>query len=369
MNAARALAVARKELIQIRRDPLSMALAFLLPLMLLFIFGYAISMDINHIKTVVCDRDSSPESRLVINSLSATGYFTITGYERDCGKIDRYLDFGRARVAIVIPGDFSSALKTGKTAEAQAIVDGSDANTATIAVGYLTAASELVAGRLSGARLKPAVEPRVRVWYNEDLKSRNFIIPGLIAVIMAVIAALLTSLTIAREWERGTMEQLISTPVKTPELILGKLIPYFLIGFVDVLFAALATIFIFGVELKGSAILLMALSSLFLFGSLSLGILISGAAKNQLAASQVALVSTFLPAFILSGFMFSILNMPYAIQLVTHVIPAKYFVAILKGIFLKGSGLNLLMTEAAVLLVFGAAVFGAANAAFKKRMG
>jgi len=185
---------------------------------------------------------------------------------------------------------------------------------------------------------------------------------------MAVIAALLTSLTIAREWERGTMEQLIATPIKTPELILGKLLPYFMIGFIDVVLSVLLAVFLFGVPLKGSVFLLMALSGVFLFGGLSLGILISIAAKSQLVASQISMVATFLPAFLLSGFMYAISNMPAALQMISYAIPARYFVTILKGVFLKGSTLSLLVTETVLLTVFGLLVFGIANRTFKKRI-
>jgi ABC-2 type transport system permease protein len=368
MRIARVLAVAKKEIIQIRRDPLSMAMAFLLPLILLFIFGYAITMDIKNIKTVVCDLDKSEMSRRFAGSLTASGYFAIVNPSVDYRDIERHIDSGEAKVAITIPRGFSEDVRLGKPAQIQALLDGSDSNTATIAVGYLTAASDMFSAKLSPTRSAPAVDMRMRVWYNEELKSRNFIIPGLIAVIMSVIAALLTSLTIAREWERGTMEQLIATPLKTPELIVGKLIPYFLIGFIDVLVAVTVTVHVFGVELKGSLALLLIVSCVFLFGVLSLGILISISAKSQLPASQIALVSTFLPAFLLSGFMISIYNMPYALQLITNIIPARYFVTIIKGIFLKGAGLALILSDLSLLAVFGAAVFALANAAFKKRI-
>ena len=368
MRVARVLAVAKKEGIQIRRDPLSMAMAFLLPLILLFIFGYAITMDIKNLKTVVCDLDKSEMSRRFVRDLTASGYFTIVNPSVDYQGIERYLDSGVAKIAVTIPRDFSENIRLGKPASIQALLDGSDANTATIAVGYLTAASDMFSARLSPTRPAPAVDPRMRVWYNEELKSRNFIIPGLIAVIMSVIAALLTSLTIAREWERGTMEQLIATPLKTPELIIGKLIPYFLIGFIDMLVAVSVTVFVFGVELKGSLLLLLVVSAVFLFGVLSLGILISITTKSQLPASQMALVSTFLPAFLLSGFMISIINMPYALQLITNVIPARYFVTIIKGIFLKGAGLDLILFDLSLLAVFGAAVFAIANVKFKKKI-
>lgn len=368
MRIQRVKAIAKKELIQIWRDPLSLAMAFLMPVLLLLIFGYAITMDVDRLDTVVYDQDKSSLSRELAARFRESGYFTEGGTVERPGEIDRLLDSGRAQVALWIPVDFSKRLRTGKGAPLQVIVDGSDSNTATIALGYITAVTERYSREMAGGGSPPLIDPRVRVWYNPELKSRNFIIPGLIAVIMAVIAALLTSLTIAREWERGTMEQLISTPVKVPELITGKLIPYFFIGFIDVALSVTMAVFIFDVPLRGSLLLLAALSSIFLFGGLSLGILISIAAKSQLVASQVAMVATFLPAFLLSGFMYSIANMPKGLQVITHVIPARYFVSILKGIFLKGNGLTFMALEAALLTVFGVAVFALANKKFKKRI-
>ena len=368
MKLLRIKAIAKKELIQIWRDPLSLAMAFMMPVMLLFLFGYAITLDVNNLKTVVYDLDKSSLSRELVNSFRASGYFTVVGSIHEQKEIDSYLDSGKAFVAISIPDKFSEKIKTGKETTIQIIVDGSDSNTATIALGYISAITEKFSRRINQGHITPLIDPKVRVWYNPELKSRNFIIPGLIAVIMGVITALLTSLTIAREWERGTMEQLISTPVKVSELILGKLVPYFFIGFIDVLFSVLLAVFLFKVPLLGSPILLMLLSSIFLFGGLSLGILISIAAKSQLVASQIALIATFLPAFLLSGLMFSISNMPRPLQIFTHIIPARYFVTILKGIFLKGSTLKFLLFETMLLSIFGVFVFVAANKKFKKRI-
>ncbi|MBI5814083.1 MAG: ABC transporter permease [Nitrospinae bacterium] len=368
MNIARTIAVARKEFIQIKRDPISMALAFLLPLILLFIFGYAISMDIDRITVAVADNDKSSQSRGFVNSMTASGYFTNIGYTDNESQLASLVDAGKAKVGVVFPNDFSRNLVSGVPAPLQVIVDGADANTATIAIGYMAAAAARFTSE-SAPGIRPVIEPRVRVWYNEDLKSRNFIVPGLIAVILSVIAALLTSLTIAREWERGTMEQLISTPVKTVELVTGKIIPYFAIGFVDMAFSVGVAVFLFKTPLRGSVVLLMALSCVFLFGLLSLGALISIIARSQLPASQFSLVATFLPAFLLSGFIISIANMPLVLQYITNVIPARYFVAILKGIFLKGSGLADVAYDAFLLLVFGIVVFTAANLKFVKRIG
>lgn len=368
MKLLRVKAIAKKELIQIRRDPLSLAMAFLMPVILLFIFGYAITLDVDNLSTVVYNRDRSSLSREFIREFKESGYFSIAGYANRNDEIDEYLDSGKAKVAISIPEDFSKNIKTGRDAKIQIIVDGSNSNTATIALGYITGISDLYAGRLSGSRITPLVEARTRVWYNPELKSRNFIIPGLIAVIMSIIAALLTSLTIAREWERGTMEQLISTPVKTPELILGKLIPYFIIGFIDMIISILIVIYLFNVPLKGNIFLLITLSSIFLFGGLSMGILISAITKSQIVACQVSLIVSYLPALLLSGFMFSIFNMPRPLQIITYIIPARYFVAMLKGIFLKGNTLSYLLLETLLLSVFGALAFALAIKKFKKRI-
>ncbi len=368
MKIPRIKAIAKKELIQIRRDPLSLAMAFLMPVMLLFIFGYAITLDVNNLETVVCDLDKSTLSRELVAQFGESEYFTIIAHLNSHGEIDRYLNRGEALVAVTIPPDFSEEIKRGRPAGLQVIVDGSDSNSATIALGYISGVTGLFSREIGVRRYQPLIETRVRVWFNEDLESRNYIIPGLIAVIMSVIAALLTSLTVAREWERGTMEQLISTPVKTPEFILGKLIPYFLIGFIDMLVSVLLAIFLFDVPMRGSLFLLAGLSSIFLFGGLSLGMLISIVAKSQLVASQVAMVATFLPAFLLSGFMYAIPNMPRPLQIITYAIPARYFVSMLKDIFLKGNALDILLFETALLTIFGLAVFGIANKKFKKRI-
>ncbi len=258
----------------------------------------------------------------------------------------------------------------------QLILDGSDSNRASIVLAYAEAVTgqyseEVAVQSLRRAGLPPVRQPldfRPRVWFNADLESRNYIVPGLIAVIMMVIAALLTSLTVAREWERGTMEQLISTPVNGRELILGKLIPYFAVGMLDVLLAVLMGQYLFGVPLRGSVVLLFAMAAIFLAGTLSMGMLISIVFKGQLVASQVAILTTFLPAFLLSGFMFQISNMPEPIQIVTYAVPARYFITLIKGIYLKGVGLETLGPEAGFLVVYAVVMVVLANAAFKKRL-
>ena len=368
MKLLRIKAIAKKEILQIIRDPLSLAIGFLMPVILLLIFGYAITFDISNIKTVVYDQDRSSLSRELISGFQSSGYFTVVAYPERHQEIDRYLDSGRAKVAVMIPQGFAGDIRAGRQAQLAVVLDGSDANTATIAQGYTTSVIGTFSGRMAKARFTPLVDARMRVWYNPELKSRNFIIPGLIAVIMAVIVALLTSLTVSREWERGTMEQLISTPVKKQELILGKLVPYFLIGFFDTVAAVLMATLLFGVPFRGSAALLGLFSGVFLFGGLCWGIFISIVARSQLLASQMAMVSTFLPAFLLSGFMINIANMPRFVQPLTYIIPARYYVAISKGLFLKASAFGLLAVDGLLLAVYGLLVFTAANRKFKKRM-
>jgi ABC-2 type transport system permease protein len=343
-------------------------MAFLMPILLLIIFGYAITLDVNNLSTIVYDADRTSVSRELAVELTASGYFTIVRFAEGPREIDAWLDDGRARVAISIPPDFTRTLSIGGSPQLQVIVDGSDSNTATIALGYLGALTEIYGQRISGARSVPLIDPQIRVWYNPELRSRNFIIPGLIAVIMMVLAALLTSLTFAREWERGTMEQLIATPVRPAEVVLGKLTPYFLIGFIDMIVTVLMAVFLFEVPLKGNVLILGVVSGVFLFGALGLGILISIVTKSQLVASQISMVATFLPAFLLSGFMFSIANMPVLLQAISRVIPARYFVSVLKGIFLKGNPVRILIADAIYLVIFGAIVFIMANRTFKKKI-
>ncbi|MEW6440894.1 MAG: ABC transporter permease [bacterium] len=376
MNAQRVRAIARKELLHIARDPRSLGMAIAIPMLLLLLFGYALTLDVDNVPLVVWDQDPSPASRDFIGRFTGSPYFSLRHYVHSYGELERAIDARAALAALILPTDFAARIAAGRPAPVQMIVDGSDSNTATIAMGYADAVALTFAEnvaieevrRSGGPTLHRPVDLRPRVWFNADLESRNYIIPGLIAVIMMVIAALLTSLTVAREWERGSMEQLITTPVRGRELILGKLLPYFAIGMLDVALAVLMGEFLFEVPLRGSVALLFAMAAIFLAGSLSLGMLISIVTKSQLLASQLAMVLTFLPSFLLSGFMYAISNMPGPIRVVTHVIPARYFVALLKGIYLKGVGLEILALEAALLTLFGVVMVVLANRKFLKRL-
>jgi ABC-2 type transport system permease protein len=271
----------------------------------------------------------------------------------------------------VIPPGFAHDLESGRPAAVQAVVDGSDANTATIALAYAEAVTRTFSVRavLNGVTLQPPVQAESRVWFNEELASRNMIVPGLVAVIMMIIAAMLTSLSIAREWERGTMEQLAATPVARTEVVLGKLLPYVVIGLADVAVSSLLGVFLFDVPFRGSAALLMALSFFFLLGALGLGMFISAVAKSQVLATQIAMVATFLPAFLLSGFMFTLEIMPKPLQVISHLIPARYFLVVTRGIFLKGVGLEVLRFQGLLMIAFAAVGLGLAVAKFRKELG
>ena len=376
MKLQRIKAVAKKEFLHVVRDPRSLIMGIAIPLLLLFLFGYALTLDVDNVPLIVWDQSGSPASRDLVSRFSGSRYFSLQGHADNHREIERAIDSRKALIALVIPVDFARRVASGEKAPVQAILDGSDPNTATIALGYVEAVTRSYSreitlrqivrhgGRASAAQL----DVRPRVWFNDDLISKNYIYPGLIAVIMMVIAALLTALTVVREWETGTMEQLISTPLQGPELIVGKLIPYFTIGIFDLLLSVLVGEFAFAIPLRGSLWLLFGMSVVFLVGALSLGVLISVTAKSQLLASQFALVATMLPAFLLSGFIFPIDNMPLPIRVITHAITARYFVTILRGIYLKDVGLGVLAGEAVFLAVFTIVVLTLAIRKFKKKI-
>ena len=360
MNVRRIRAVAKKELLHVVRDPRSLGMGIAIPILLLLLFGYALTLDVDDVPFNVWDQSRTPASRELVSRFAASRYFSLVSYATGYRGIERAIDRSEVLLAIVIPRDYGRE----KDVRVQVIVDGSDANTAAIAINY----SEAILNDTMHAVMRPA-ELRPRIWFNPEMESRNYIVPGLIAVIMMVIAALLTSLTVAREWETGTMEQLISTPLRAHELILGKLLPYLAIGALDVVIAVWMGVVLYDVPLRGSPVLLTVSAGVFLLGAMSMGMLISIVTKAQLLASQLAMVATFLPAFLLSGFMYDIGNMPPVVRAITHIVPARYFVALLKGIFLKGVGLEALGGQLALLTAFATIVFVAANVKFKKKLG
>lgn len=370
IDTKRLLAITRKEILQLRRDPRSLLLAFLLPVLLLVLFGYAITWDVKDIRTAVIDRDRSARSRALLDAFSASGYFTFVPSPGRPSEIGPLLERGEAQIVLLIPPDFSERLGAGRQVGLQAIVDGSDANTATIILAYAQAIVQTYSAgvRLNGAKAPSPLTVQSRVWYNEALSSRNMIVPGLVAVIMMIIAAMLTSLTIAREWERGTMEQLAATPVSRTEVVFGKLIPYVGIGLIDVALCAALGVFLFGVPFRGNPFLLLVLSFFFLVGALGLGMFISAVARSQLLATQMAMLATFLPAFLLSGFMFAIEVMPKPLQAITFLVPARYFLVVTRGIFLKGIGVDVLRVPGLLMVLFAAVGLFLAVRVFKKEL-
>lgn len=377
MKLRRMRAVARKEFLHVMRDPRSLVMGLAIPMLLLFMFGYALTLDVDRVPLMVWDQSATPESRDFVDRFIGSRYMSLAGTADNYREIERAIDERHALMALVVPTGFARDLRSGRPVAVQLLVDGSDSNTATIALGY---ADAIFAGyarevrldelqRRGGQNLRQPLAVEPRVWFNADMLSRNAIVPGLIAVIMMVIAALLTSLTVAREWENGTMEQLIATPLTGPELIIGKLVPYCCIGVFDLVLSLLVGRYVFDVPFRGDWLLLLGVSLLFLVVALSLGMLISIAGKSQFVASQFAMVATLLPAFLLSGFVFPIENMPRLLQVMTHVIPARYFVTVLRGIYLKGVGLAVLWSEILFLALFGAVFLAMAMHKFRKKIG
>jgi len=369
-------AVAWKEFVQIKRDARSLGLALAIPVFMLLIFGYGLSLDIDQVHTLIWNQDSSSQvTREFLLNFQNSKYFKIIGYTDNYRDIQRKIDNGQTMMALVIPKDFSHYIQSGKPAPLQLIVDGSDANTATIAMGYVRSVVskyniDLLGSVFAehGLDLVKSVNVHPRIWFNMGLVSTWFIVPGVIAMIIMIISGLLISVTIAREWERGTMEQLISTPVKGYELIIGKFIPYFVIAFFDLTVGVVMAQLLFGVPFRGSYLLLIILSSLFITGALAQGILISVASRTQLMASQLASISTLIPTMLLSGFIYPIFNMPKFIQVFTYLIPARYYITVLRDLFLKGNGLVTIWDETILLFLFAGLMFILAIRGFKKKV-
>ena len=371
LSLGRLLAVSRKEVLHLRRDRRSLGLAFVLPAIMVLAFGWVISFDIRNIRMAVYDEDRSQASRALVDAFTASSYFVVTSHLDRYGDAEPLLDRGAVRLVLVIPPRFQARLSGGGPAPVQALVDGSDANTATIALAYARGIVTAYATRavLGARRVPPPVRAETRVWYNEELKSSNMIVPGLIAVVMMIVAAMLTSLTIAKEWERGTMEQLASTPVHPVEVVLGKLLPYIGIGMIDVLVTGFIGVVVFAVPFRGSFLFFVGASFFFLVGALGIGLAISAVTKSQMLAIQVAMVATYLPSFLLSGFMFDVANMPKALQAIALFVPARYFITAVRGIFLKGVGPHVLWPYGLGMVLFGIAGLTLATRSFKKEIG
>jgi len=367
--------IVKKEFFQIRQDRRMMSLSLVAPIMQILLLGYAATTDIKYSNLVVCDMDKTEESRAFIRGFTNSRYF-IEKYSVDVPReIDEYIDDGEASIALVVPHDFGSDILGRHTAQVQVIVDGADANSATILLGYATQivgsygqlVSASYATQQQGIRAKHILaEPRV--WFNPDLKSSHYMVPGVVALVLMIITMTLTSLGIVKEKEIGTLEQLLVTPIKPYQLILGKLIPFTMIGFVDVIVVLSLAHFWFDVPLLGSLPLLFALSALFIMTTLGLGLFISTIAKSQQQAMLIAQFFFFMPFTFLSGFTFAIANMPVVIQYMTLGIPLRYFLEIVRGIFLKGAGISQLWPQALALLLIGVSVLTMSVMRFRRRL-
>ena len=348
-------ALLHKETIQIVRDPSSILIAFVLPLILLFLFGYGVSLDANVIRLGIVAEGSSEPSESLIAAFRASRFFKVTE-AHDRRELVPLLIAGDIRGIVVIPAGFGADVEKnvllGKT---QIITDGSDPNTAKFVQNYVQGVwSHWAATRQDGANNAPPFSVEARFWFNPELTSRYFLVPGSIAIVMALVGTLLTALVVAREWERGTMEAMMATPISTPELIFGKLIPYFVLGLGSMAMCTAIGVFLFGVPFRGSIFALFLISAAFLVPALGQGMLISSATKNQFVASQAALLSGFLPAFLLSGFVYEIGSMPKIIQIITYAIPARYLIPSLQTVFLAGDIWPLFLGNIAAMLAIGA---------------
>jgi len=367
--------IMKKEWIHIIRDPRTLVIALAIPLIMLFLYGYALTLDVKNLTTAVLDQDNSALSRDFVSKFSSSGYFKIVRYPEGNAEAKDMLDGNRVKLVINIPNGFSSDLKTGKSPKIQTILDGVNSNTAAIALSYVNAIVNdfneenlerfLKSQNIDEKIVHPIIyEPRV--WYNETLRSMNFLVPGIIVIILMVLSVLLTSMTIVGEREKGTMESLVVSPLKTYELAIGKLLPYVFLALMDIMLVVAVGSFWFKVPIRGDVMLLFVLSTLFLFSALGIGFFISTIARSGTEAFLIAQITTMLPSILLSGFVFPIKSMPAFVQFITHFIPAKYFLTIARGIFLKGIGITYLWKDSLALVVFVAAILGAAALRFKK---
>ncbi len=350
----KALAVYRKELRQISRDRRTLMTIVFVPAFFLLLYGYALNWDIRHVALAVQDRDGTPESRTLISAFVNSGYFDRVADGYAPGDIDRLLNLNVARAALIIPEGFGRDLLNGRTPQAQLLINGDNANTATTVMGYAGNIARSVGATLApdGRAVAPLISVEPRIWYNPELRSTLFLVPGLIAYILMITAVISTALSIVREKESGTMEQVRMAPIDTFSFVVGKSIPYFFISLVSAALIILAAMVLFGLPMRGNWLSLLAALSLFIAGALGTGLLISTAAETQQVAFQAAMLTSFLPTLMLSGFIFPISSMPQALQLITYIVPARYFLVALRGIVLKGTSVTLLWPQMIALSIY-----------------
>jgi len=371
------LHIIRKEFIQLRQDKKMFGISFIAPVFQLIILGYAATFDVNRIPMAICDFDDSPSSRELIRSFTSTDYFIVSGYYEKTSEIDGQLDDGHASIALIIPRGFEKYIGAGRSAPIQVIADGTETSSANIGLNY----AYIIATRYSqnivlesfinrGLTAMPArVSAEYRVWYNPELKSRNFMVPGVLGLLLMVMTMILTSLAIVKEKELGTLEQLVVTPIKPYQLIIGKLAPFLLIGIIDVIIVVFFATLVFSLPVKGGIALLFMLTLVFLMTTLGLGLFISTISRTQQQAMMTAIFFFMLPMVFFSGFVFPIENMPRIIQYFSYVMPLSYYFVIVRGLFLKGVGMSILWPQALALLIFGSTILSMSVMRFQKRLG
>lgn len=364
-------AIAHKEVLHILRDRQVIYLALGMPLVLVLLFGYAVSFDVQNLKLAVVDQDQTPSSRRLLAAVANSGAFVLAQTLERPEQAENLFRQNKIRGALVIPAGFEKYLTRRQNATYQLLVDGANGSTTRVAVGYAQGISQMETIKLlrqSGVELRMPLDVRARAWFNPDMASAVFVVPGLVAVVLAIIAVLMSSLTVAREWERGSMEQLFSTPVGRFSVVLGKLLPYVGLGLMQFLLVLVAGAWLFDVPMRGSFLLLLGVTLLFLVCVLGQGLLISTATRNQQVATQIGAVSAILPSLMLSGFMFPIENMPLFLRLISHIAPARYMIVCLRGLLLKGHGVAELWPQLCGLSVLGLTIVGLSTVVFRRRL-
>jgi ABC-2 type transport system permease protein len=370
----RVLFLVRKELLELRQDPNLLRVVLLAPILQLLVLGYAATTDVKDIPVIVVDADGTAASRELVRRFDASSYFSIADVVSSEDEMTPYLDDNRAWMALSIPAGYGRDVGTGTPATVQVVADGSDASSTTIALGYATNlvalyAQELLEAKLPAGVAAGGIEPRIRIWFNPQLLSKDFMVPGVLALLLLVMTGVLASMGIVREKELGTLEQLNVTPLRRWELVVGKLLPYGLVGLVDVFLVVAVAIFWFQVPLRGSLALLVGMSAIYLLSTLGIGLLVSTVSNTQQQAMMTAAFFFVAPMMFLSGFVFPIENMPAVIQPITHVIPLRYYLVIVRGIFLKGVGLETLWPQALAMLGLGIGILALATLRGQKRVG
>jgi len=361
-------AIFRKEFRHIFRDPRSLMIAVIMPILMIFIYGHAIKFDIKNIKLGINDQTRTRVSRELIQKFEKSGYFIVVAYPENRNEVENLFQKRKIKAAIVIPYDFSKRIKNEFRTKIQVLIDGSDSNTATVIMNYISIIMANVSADMNFKIVRTPINSESRVWYNPDLESINFVVPGLVAIILMMICALMTSITIAREKEIGTLEQILVSPIRPSEIIFGKVLPYVIIAFIDGALIVLAAKILFKIPIVGSLMQLTLLSIFYLYASLSIGVFISTRVKTQQVAMMGALVATILPSLLLSGFIFPIRSMPWLLRIISNLVPAKYYLDIIRGVILKGIGFTYLWHNTLFLVILGTLLLLISVARFKTKL-